>query len=322
MPLVKPVFEARSDLWVHRELASRIGLDPDEIFPVLDKVNFFDTYINMEYLDTDGVTWKKAFTWTAENAAEYGVDNAPQEGTMPFSEFVSRGSFMIPRSPGDGNSFIGRKAFVENPEANPLVSLSGKLELYCQLKADNYNIMGINPVPIKPYANYFVPVDGYEATFSDWKNKVKSEYPLQLYNIHYLRRAHTCYDNMQWLQEAFVNPVFINASDGRQRGIQDGDTVVVQSRYGKTLRRAQLMEGMMPGTVALPHGPHSDLDESNPDDIIDRGGNEQILYGPVHSNYYPHLNGYNSVLVEVAKYAGEPIPWDYERGPFLDGAGV
>ena len=78
----------------------------------------------------------------------------------------------------------------------PRPSISGKLEIYCQFKADNANRTGLNPEPIKPYANYFVPNRGYQETFADWDNKVKGAYPLQAYTPHYLRRAHTCYDNM------------------------------------------------------------------------------------------------------------------------------
>ena len=320
MPLVKPIGEARSDTWIYRELCDHMGIDPDEVFPIHNKVAWFDTYVNMEYLDADG-EWKKCFTFTKEDAEKYGVDNAPQEGKMTFAEFIEQGSFSIERGEGDSYGYIAYKDFVDDPEDNPLPSNSGKFELYCQLKADNYNIMGINPDPIKPYANYIVPVQGYEESFADWENKVKGEYPIQAYNIHYQRRAHTCYDNMVWTQEAFSNPVFLNRSDAEQRGVADGDMVLIRSAYGKTLRHAQLLESLMPGTLAIPHGAHSVLDESNPDDIIDRGGNEEILYGPVQSNYYPHLNGYNTLLVEYEKYEGDLLVPDCERDPFVLGDG-
>ena len=50
----------------------------------------------------------------------------------------------------------------------PRPSRSGKLEIYCQFKADNVNRTGLNSEPIKPYANYFVPNRGYQDTFADW----------------------------------------------------------------------------------------------------------------------------------------------------------
>ncbi|MEC4271818.1 molybdopterin-dependent oxidoreductase [Adlercreutzia sp. R25] len=318
-PCVKPVGEARSDVWILRALTEKVGLNVEDVFPYEFKTTFFDNLVGCQFLDKDGVTYKRLLTWTAEDSEKWGVDNPPQEGEMTLEEFIHAGCYVIEREPGDNYSFIGYKDYVDDPVANPRPSRSGKLELYCQLKADNFNVMEINPEPIKPYANYIVPIDGYEASFADWENKVKGEYPIQMYNHHYLRRSHTSFDNSAWLQEAFVNPVFINADDAAERGIADGDTVLVRSAYGKTVRNACVLSSIMPGTAALPHGAHSVIDDSDPDDVIDLGGNEQILYGPVQSNYFPHLGGYNSLLVELEKYDGEPLQEDYERDPFILG---
>lgn len=52
--------------------------------------------------------------------------------------------------------------------------MSGKLEIYCQYKADNVNRIGLNDEPIKPYANYFVPRRGYQETFANWEAKEKA----------------------------------------------------------------------------------------------------------------------------------------------------
>ncbi len=203
----------------------------------------------------------------------------------------------------------------------PRPSLSGKLEIYCQYKADNANRPGLNSEPIKPYANYIEPVRGYKDTFADWSTKTKGKYPLQAYTPHYMRRAHSCYDNMAWTQEAFVNPVFMNVDDAAERGIKAGDTVMCYNDFGRMLRKAQPMQGIMPGCVGIPHGVRSVFDESDPENIIDRGGSEQVLSDGLQSNYFKHVNGYNSLLIEVEKYDGEPLVEDYERAPFF-AAGV
>ena len=41
-----------------------------------------------------------------------------------------------------------------------------------------------------------MPRRGYQETFANWETKEKGAYPLQAYTPHYMRRAHTCYDNM------------------------------------------------------------------------------------------------------------------------------
>ena len=73
----------------------------------------------------------------------------------------------------------------------------------------------------------------------------------------------------------------------------------------------------LPGVVGIPHGVHSVFDESDPENIIDRGGSEQMLSDGLQSNYFPQVDGYNSLLIEIEKYDGEPLVEDFERGPFL-----
>ena len=58
---------------------------------------------------------------------------------------------------------------------------------------------------------YIPAIEGYEDSFSDWENKVKGEYPYQMFTPHYLRRVHTNFDNVTWLREACEIPLFINA---------------------------------------------------------------------------------------------------------------
>lgn len=323
-PPLRPMYETREEKWILRSLCEKMGLDPDDVYPMSNYQEYFNYFLGMKYIDKDNETWKPMLTWTEEHQKKYGINNPPQEGAMDFDEFLERGSFVLERTPDDARNYIGYRDSMKHVDGTeipawPRPSKSGRLEIYCQAKADAYNCMELNPEPIKPYPNYFVPVDGYECTFSDWEHKIKGPYPLQAYTPHYLRRAHSCYDNMAWTQEAFKNPVFMNASDAEERDIQAGDTVMIFNQYGKCLRKAQPLQSMMPGTVAIPHGVRSVLDETDPDDIIDRGGSEQILYGPVASNYYHHLNGYNSLLVDICKYEGEPIPEDYDRKnkPFL-----
>lgn len=51
-----------------------------------------------------------------------------------------------------------------------------------------------------------------------------------------------------------------------------------------------------------------DLDESDPEHWIDRGGSANVLTPAVRSNYMPGLSGYNNGIVNIEKYEGEPVP--------------
>ena len=330
-PLVKPMYEAREEKRICRDIVERMGFDPDEAYPKSNYDQWLGYFLGMRELSSDLSRWDPVITWTAADNEKYHADYPEQQGKVTFDRFMTDGSYVAQRSEGDARNYIGylndKLGIGENGEvvvadtAWPRPSLSGKLEIYCQFKADNANRTGLNPEPLKPYANYFVPYRGYQETFADWDNKVKGAYPLQAYTPHYMRRAHTCYDNMTWTQEAFKNPVFMNAQDAADRGIEAGDTVVCYNDFGRMLRHAQPLQSMMPGTVAIPHGVRSLFDESDPENIVDRGGSEQMLSDGRQSNYFPQVDGYNSLLVEIAKYDGEPIPADCDRGPFL-AAGV
>ena len=330
-PLIKPMYEAREEKRICREIIERMGYDPDEAYPKSNYDQWLGYFLGKRVLRDDLSAWDPMLTWTAADNAKYHADFPEQQGLMGFDEFMEKGSFVVKRSEGDRRNYVGYRddklgmddddnVTVIDP-AWPRPSQSGKLEIYCQFKADNVNKTGLADEPIKPYANYFVPRRGYQETFANWDTKEKAKYPLQAYTPHYMRRAHSCYDNMPWTQEAFRNPVFMNAADAAERGIKAGDTVMCFNDFGKMLRHAQPLESMMPGTVAIPHGVHSVLDETNPDDIIDRGGSEQMLSDGTQSNYFNQVDGYNSLLIDIKKYDGEPLEEDFERAPFL-AAGV
>ena len=331
-PLIKPMYECREEKAVCREILERMGCDPDDAYPKSNYDQWLGYFLGMRELSEDLSKWEPVITWTAEDNKKYHANYPEQQGKVGFDEFMENGSYVCTRSENDRRNYVGYRddklgigedgtSVVVADTAWPRPSLSGKLEIYCQYKADNANRPGLNPEPIKPYANYIEPVRGYKDTFADWSTKTKGKYPLQAYTPHYMRRAHSCYDNMAWTQEAFVNPVFMNVDDAAERGIKAGDTVMCYNDFGRMLRKAQPMQGIMPGCVGIPHGVRSVFDESDPENIIDRGGSEQVLSDGLQSNYFKHVNGYNSLLIEVEKYDGEPLVEDYERAPFF-AAGV
>ena len=326
-PLVKPMYEAREEKRICRDIVERMGFDADDAYPKSNYDQWLGYFLGMRELSEDLSRWEPVITWTADDNRKHHANYPEQQGKISFDQFMADGSYVVRRSPDDRRNYIGYRddklRIGENGEvvvadtAWPRPSRSGKLEIYCQFKADNVNRTGLNPEPIKPYANYFVPNRGYQDTFADWDAKVKGAYPLQAYTPHYMRRAHTCYDNMTWTQEAFRNPVFMNAQDAEERGIEAGDTVVCYNDFGRMLRIAQPLQGMMPGTVGIPHGVRSLFDESDPAGIVDRGGSEQMLSDGQQSNYFPQVDGYNSLLIEIEKYDGEALVEDCDRGPFL-----
>ncbi len=303
--ICEPLHEAKDDLWIIKELANRLGLSGDALVPLSDtqtRYNMLSTAVEMK---PDGSMMPLA-TITEEDIKEWGVTGAPQQGIMPLNDLIKQGVYQIPRAEGDGYKYDGWAAFVADPAANPLPSKSGLFEIYCEEKANIINSMKRSTV--KPYPTYVKPLKGYEESFKNWETKEKGEYPYQITNPHYLRRAHTTLDNLPWLRETMPNPIWINVEDAKEKGIVDGDTVLIYNEFGKTLRPAALTSRLMPGVLALPHGAQVDLDEETG---IDKAGADNVLCGPICSGI--GTSGYNTTLVNFEKYSGPALEADWKR---------
>lgn len=313
-PIIKPMFDTKSDGWIWRRLCGEIGIDEKEVFPVSEVQFWFDLTADATFRNEDG-EFQHIFNVRQETIDKYGVDYEVQaDGVMDLEDFFKQGYFSVDRKlEGDPHVFIKYKDFIDDPMANPLSTTSGKFEIYSQKKADSYNVCGLSEEPIKGYANYYVPTNGYVKSFANWESKEPGEFPFLLSQTHYLRRAHTQNDGSTWLREALENPIFINRSDAAAKGIETGDTVRVWNEYGQILRQASVLSSIMPGCVALPHGPHFDLDETDPDNPIDLAGSEAMLLGPEVSNYHYALSGYNTTLCDFEKYQGASMPRDCDR---------
>lgn len=303
--VVEPLFEAKDDVWVARELGQRLGVDPDLVQPYSPKQDIFNQVAAAMVIKEDGSDYEPLVTITEEDIQKLGVEGKPQKGRIPIMEFKEKGIYHVPRKPGDKFGHIVLEDFIKDPEANPLDTPSGKLEIHCQTLADLIESRGFST--IEPIPAYKKPIEGYEDTFADWENKVKGDYPLQLYSLHMLRRAHSSFDNTPWLREAFPNPLYINPIDAEERKLNEGDTVLIQSRHGKVLRTVHIVENLRPGVVALGQGQWLDWD----DDLeLDRAGCTNVLNGAIATG--EGHQGWNSCNVQVMKWQGEPLLPDHK----------
>lgn len=303
--VTEPLYEAKDDRWICEQLASRLGLDPKELYPFDANQQFFNSLATSTVITEDGTDFEPLLTITQEDIDRWGVEGTPQEGRITLKEYEEKGFYQVERHDGDAYMNIGLKAFAADPENNPRPSKSGKMEIYSDTYADLINAMNYNPDDkIKPYPAYRVVMDGYEDTFvnQDVKSGVKAAFPYQMFTPHYLRRGHAVCDNLPWLREAATNPVYLNAQDASKKGITDGDTVILFNDSGKVLRHAVVTERLMPGIITLPHGGWVDLEEKTG---IDSGGAENCLtrgYTTVSG-----VSGFNSCLVDFEKYDGSEL---------------
>ena len=303
--ITQPLFEAKSDQWIAIELAKRLGIDPKEVYPFGETQQYFNKLSTIEVIKEDGKTYEKLVKITQQDIDELGVTGEPQDGRIGYKEFKERGVYQVKRYQGDNYGYIAYENFRKDPKANPLNTQTGKLEICSPALAKKVNQMGYSQ--ISPIPKYIEVTDGYTATFKDWKKKVKGEFKYQVISPHYLRRSHSVFDNVKWLQEAWRNPAFISRKDAEENDIKSGDAVLITSAYGKTLRNAVVTERIMPGVIALPHGSWIDIDEKTG---IDMGGADNILSGQTPTGQ--GVSGFNSIIAKIEKYSRNLIP-DVEK---------
>ncbi|WP_080797460.1 molybdopterin-dependent oxidoreductase [Arabiibacter massiliensis] len=310
--VVEPLFECKPDAEIAKLLGDKLGVDCSEIYPISGKQALFNQLLGATILDEAGKS-KPFLTITEQDVSDWECEGAPQEGVVSINEFIEQGSYQVKRTSGDGYGYIAYQAFVEDPEANPLDTESGKMEIYSKRLKEQINCFGFSQ-PIEAIPTYIPSREGVEATFSDFEAGIKGDYPFQAFNPHYLRRSHTVFDNVGWLREAWENPVFLNAQDAADKGIAAGDTVLITSPHGKSLRKACVTNRFMPGVVGVPHGAWVDVDEETG---VDKAGSDNYLTGQIQTGQ--GTSGWNSCICNIEKYA-EDLPADADVAPRIPAA--
>jgi anaerobic dimethyl sulfoxide reductase subunit A len=295
--VVEPMFETKDDSWIDWELGKRLGVYDPATPEISDNQQAFNKIAGATVLGADGKTKETLVTITEQDLKTLGVTGKPQTGKISIMEFKQKGSYQVARKDGDNYTSIALKSFREDPEKNKLTTESGKIELHSRKLAAAIKALGFSQ--IRPIPEYRPAERGYEATFSDWKNKVKGQFPLQMYNKHYFRRSHSEFDNVLQLREAFPNEFAMNPIDAKERGIQNGDVVKVTSSEGSCIRHALLTPRLMPGVTYLPHGAWVEIDESLG---VDKAGSDNYLEAGVPT-VEGHM-GFNSQIVQVEKWNG------------------
>lgn len=263
-PATAPKFERKPIYWMMSEVAKRLGDDVHQAF-------------------TEGRTQRE---WLQYLYAKM----LAKDPALPAYEALREMGIYKRKDPA--GHFVAYKKFREDPQANPLKTPSGKIEIYSSKLADiaaSWELEKdetISPLPV------------YASTFEGWDSPQRSEFPLQLFGFHYKSRTHSTYGNIDVLQAAARQEVWINPLDAKRRGITNGDKVSVFNGRGEVRIEAKVTPRIMPGVAAMGQGAWHNADMGG--DRIDHGACINTLTthrpSPLAKGNPQHTN-----LVEIKK---------------------
>jgi anaerobic dimethyl sulfoxide reductase subunit A len=231
--LVEPLGESKSDYRICAEIAERLG--------------FGDRY-------TEGRDERQWSAWIIERYRETRFPDIPG---LDEWEAANNGVYANPVT----KPAIALADFRTDPEAHPLKTPSGKIEIFSKALYDMQRPDEIPPVP--KYIQEWESPFGLEA----------QKFPLQAVGHHSMGRVHSTHDNVDWLREAFPQRAFINPLDAQERSIHDGDLVRVYNARGEMVLPCRVTRRLMPGVVDIPQGAWWTPDENG----VDRRGNVNVL---------------------------------------------
>jgi biotin/methionine sulfoxide reductase len=266
---IEPVGQARSDYDIYSGLADRLGFR--EIFTE----------------GRDEMDWlRHIYTQASSQAAERGL------AVPDFDEFWEIGHVEFPQPEEPPMLF---RAFCADPEANPLKTPSGKIEIFSEtIDGFGYDDCPGHPAWLEP---------------AEWLGSEKAgTYPLHLISNQPRVRLHSqldCGDLSLGSKIAGREPVSINRDDADTRGISDGDLVRLYNDRGACLAGAHVTDEIRPGVVQLSTGAWFDPLDASEIGSMDKHGNPNVLTMDKGTSRLAQCSSAQTALVQVERYTGD-----------------
>lgn len=270
--VVMPQGEARDDFTVFAELSERWETGGRERF-------------------TEGkndLQWLETFYAIAEERG------ARQQVTLPpFARFWQENALIEMPVSEENRQFVRFAAFRADPQANPLKTPSGKIEIYSE------RIARFGYADCPPHPMWLEP--------DEWRGNAQPQ-QLQLLSAHPAHRLHSQL-NHTTLREHYAvagrEPLTLHPDDAKARHIADGDLVRVWNHRGQVLAGAVVSDGIKPGVICLHEGAWPDLDRDA--EGICKNGAVNVLTKDLPSSRLGNGCAGNTALAWVEKYTGPAL---------------
>lgn len=276
--IIEPIGESRSDFEIFAGLA--------DLF--YRQSTYIEDQAYPEHIDII----KKAYAGTTAAA------------TTPFEEFWERGYAHQP-VPEAARAWVRHGDFYTDPEAHPLHTRSGKIEMFCETIAE----MNLEDCPGMPM--WLEPAE-YLGNAKDGQLHVVSPHPWF--------RLHSQMDQSASLRDLYKvqgrEPVRINAEDAAARGIADGDLVEIYNDRGTVIAGAVVSDEIMPGVISIYEGCWPSLDSKG----RCNSGLVNFLTSTQKSSGLSQATTANTCLASIRKCEDPDGPnMAYEKPPIIEG---
>lgn len=220
-----------------------------------------------------------------------GERGASQQVTLPpFDKFWEANQLIEMPESEQNAAFVRFEAFRADPQANPLKTPSGKIEIYSERIASfQYPDCPAHPMWLAP---------------DEWHGNAKPG-QLQLLSAHPAHRLHSQLNHTS-LRERYAvagrEPLTINTQDAEARQIREGDIVRLWNQRGQVLAGAVVSDDIKPGVMCLHEGAWPDLDRDAGG--ICKNGAVNVLTKDIPSSRLGNGCAGNTALAWVEKYDG------------------
>jgi len=277
---IQPIGSSRNDYDIFSGIAREMGIEQ----------SFTEGRDEQQWI-------KSIYLATVERAKAKGI-NLPS-----YSDFKKVGWFK-PEAPVA--SVIMLKAFRDDPVANPLSTVSGKIEIYSSTVASfNYDDCPGHPTWMEPI---------------EWLGGDISQYPLHLISNQPKTKLHSQLDHGSHCRAAKIKqrePVMLHPDDAKLRGLNNGDVVRVFNLRGACLGGVIIDDQVMQGVVQmstgawydpLQPGVHGSLcKHGNPNLLTPDIGTSQLAQGPISHTCMVQIEGFKGELPELTAFDAPKI---------------
>ena len=266
--IADPYGEARDDYDIFAALSRRLGVE--EAF-----TEGRDTRAWLRHL----------YARTEQGLRERGLP-APD-----FDAFWAEGSLRLPQAPDDGGPW---RAFRDDPEANPLPTPSGRIEISSE------TIAGYGE-PSCPGHPAWLPPE--EAPGPGTPLHLVANQPATRLHSQLDFGGHSAAAKRRGREVASMNP-----ADAAARGLADGDIARLFNARGACLAAIRVTEEVRPGVVQLPTGAWYDPEDPQEDRPLCVHGNPNVLTRDVGTSALAQGCTGQLTVVEVERFEGNLPP--------------